>query len=82
MVNIKPSKGPIGRSVDDIQVMLKVFFNSKNYHELPYNIKDPYWNPVDLKELPKKEKLKIGYINQFNVLIPPNCMKRAVKEAC
>lgn len=48
MVNIKPSKGPLGRSVDDITIMLRVLFNSKNYDELPYNIKDPYWNPTDL----------------------------------
>lgn len=31
MMNIKPSKGPLGRSVDDIATMLRVIFDSKNY---------------------------------------------------
>ncbi|CAD8082926.1 unnamed protein product [Paramecium sonneborni] len=84
MVNVKPSKGPLGRSVDDLIVMLKVLFNSKNYSELPYSIQDPYWKPqdIDFTENAKKHKLKIGYIEQFNQLLPPNCMKRAVQEAC
>lgn len=38
MINIRPSKGPLGRSVDDITVMLRVLFNSKNYSELPCSI--------------------------------------------
>lgn len=38
MVNIRPSKGPLGRSVDDLIVMLGVLFNSKNYSELPLPI--------------------------------------------
>ncbi|CAD8085395.1 unnamed protein product [Paramecium sonneborni] len=84
MVNIKPSKGPLGRSVDDLIVMLRVLFNSNNYYQLPYSIQDPYWQPKDLDftENDKKHKLKIGYIEQFNDLLPPNCMKRAVLEAC
>ncbi|CAD8053035.1 unnamed protein product [Paramecium primaurelia] len=84
MINIRPSKGPLGRSVDDITVMLRVLFNSKNYSELPCSIQDPYWQPQDLDftQNANKEKLKIGYIEQFNDLLPPNCMKRAVKEAC
>ncbi|CAD8171097.1 unnamed protein product [Paramecium pentaurelia] len=84
MINIRPSKGPLGRSVDDITVMLRVLFNSKNYSELPCSIQDPYWQPQDLDftQNSNKEKLKIGYIEQFNDLLPPNCMKRAVKEAC
>ncbi|CAD8180408.1 unnamed protein product [Paramecium pentaurelia] len=84
MVNIRPSKGPLGRSVDDLIVMLGVLFNSKNYSELPLSTQDPYWKPQDLNftQISKKDKLKIGYIEQFNDLLPPNCMKRAVQEAC
>ncbi|CAK63580.1 unnamed protein product (macronuclear) [Paramecium tetraurelia] len=84
MVNIRPSKGPLGRSVDDLIVMLRVLFDSKSYSELPPQIQDPYWYPRDLDftQNAKKDKLRIGYIEQFNDLLPPNCMKRAVKEAC
>ncbi|CAD8189600.1 unnamed protein product [Paramecium octaurelia] len=84
MINIRPSKGPLGRSVDDLTVMLRVLFNSKNYSELPCSVQDPYWQPQDLDftQNAKKDKLKIGYIEQFNDLLPPNCMKRAVQEAC
>lgn len=82
MVNIKPTKGPLGRSVDDLYTMLKVLFNSNYYNELPFNVKDPYWYPIGMKELPNKKKLKIGYIESFWHLIPPNCMRRGVREAC
>lgn len=36
MLNVKPSKGALGRNVEDIIVMMKVLFNSKYYDELPY----------------------------------------------
>lgn len=38
MINIRPSKGPLGRSVDDLTIMLRVLFDSKNYSELPNSI--------------------------------------------
>lgn len=81
MLNIRPSKGPMARCVDDLIILSKVLFRRDYYENLNHEQQDFYWQPEELKELPQR-KLKIGYIEQFNELTPPNCMKRGVFEAC
>lgn len=33
-LNIKPSKGPLGRSVEDLETMMRVLLNAENYDKL------------------------------------------------
>lgn len=44
-------------------------------------MKDPYFEPTPLDKFSNK-KLRVGYFDIFNGLVTPNCMSRAVKEAC
>ncbi|CAD8182259.1 unnamed protein product [Paramecium pentaurelia] len=81
-MQLKISRGPIARCVDDLIVLTKVLFDKEIYSKIPYQIKDPYFEPQELGELPQKQKLRVGYFDIFNGLITPNCMSRAVHEAC
>ncbi|CAK82959.1 unnamed protein product (macronuclear) [Paramecium tetraurelia] len=81
-MQLKISRGPIARCVDDLIVLTKVLFDKEIYSKIPQQIKDPYFEPQELKEFPDKKKLRVGYFDIFNGLITPNCMKRAVHEAC
>ncbi|CAD8184598.1 unnamed protein product [Paramecium pentaurelia] len=81
-MQLKVSRGPIARCVDDLIVLTKVLFDKEIYSKIPQQIKDPYFDPQQLGEFPKKQKLRIGYFNIFNGLVTPNCMSRAVNEVC
>jgi len=59
LLNIRPSKGPLARCVDDLEIMSRVLFK-KEYHD-GCEEKDFYWNPMELRPLEEK-KLRIGYI--------------------
>lgn len=80
IMNIKCSKGPIGRCVDDLIVFTSALFNPKYYENIDPKSRDFFWVPREMKPLPTN-KLKIGVLRELKQLIPPNCMKRAVDEA-
>lgn len=82
VMQLKVSRGPIGRCVDDLIVFTRMLFDKQIYSKIPENIKDPYFDPLPLGPLPNKPKLRIGYFEIFDGLVPPNCMRRGVREAC
>ncbi|CAD8088821.1 unnamed protein product [Paramecium sonneborni] len=82
LMQLKISRGPIARCVDDLIVLTKILFDKEIYSKIPQSIKDPYFQPQELGEFPKKKQLRVGYFDIFNDLVAPNCMSRAVKETC
>ncbi|CAK85678.1 unnamed protein product (macronuclear) [Paramecium tetraurelia] len=82
VTELKVSRGPIARCVDDLIVLTKVLFDKEIYSKIPMQIKDPYFEPQELNDFPKKQKLRVGYFDIFNGLVTPFCMSRAVKETC
>ncbi|CAD8092541.1 unnamed protein product [Paramecium sonneborni] len=81
-MQLKVSRGPIARCVDDLIVLTKILFDKEIYSQIPQQIKDPYFEPLQLSEFPKKQKLRVGYFDVFNGLVTPKCMSRAVRETC
>ena len=65
-INVQVCKGPLARSVDDLIVMLKVLCS--NYDDIDPRAKDYYWRQVDLKPIPDKKILRIGYFDSLNIL--------------
>lgn len=71
----------MARCVDDLKIMLDVLFKPKYYENVELEARDFHWEPKELGPLPTG-KLRIAYIKEFDLWRLPNCMKRAVKEAC
>jgi len=63
-MNIKCSKGPIGRCVDDLVLFTSALFNPKYYENIDPKSRDFFWVPSEMKPLPTK-KLKIGVLREL-----------------
>jgi Asp-tRNA(Asn)/Glu-tRNA(Gln) amidotransferase A subunit family amidase len=76
---VKPSAGPISKSVNDLKLMLKALFNANVIHVDPTIAPVP-WNENSFNTCLNKKRLNIGYVVSENLFISSDSSKRAVLE--
>ena len=83
MSNIPAAVGPLGISVDDLELICKTLMSERLYKRDPYS-GDPYvpkqpWKGADAV-FDSDRKLKFGYAETFDFLLASEPTRRAVRE--